>query len=281
MPFGDGALVRGPMTPGTQTESAVRFQEVSPREAAAIAESLGEAGLTKGKKWVPVTVMLAEEGHEREALALARNLADRGAVLEAVTRLREDLASGNLEKPHSDVHPKGRRFVFEKAGEIWKVVFRGSAEFYIHDTLGARYVNHLLHHRDPISAFDLEVLIRPGKRSRKRTPDREGADAKAVTVYLKELEELRALQVKAAEVGNDVEVREMTREIEQIEAALTQGGAADTGERSRNNVRKAVGGLVATLLKLGGPGKAFGLHLQKHMSLGYVIWYRAPSEDWR
>src|SRR5215510_8898346 len=56
------------------------------------------------------------------------------------------------------------RFMFRKAGSHWLVVFDGRGEFHLEDTLGARYLDYLLHHpNEAIAAFDLEVAICPEK----------------------------------------------------------------------------------------------------------------------
>ena len=52
--------------------------------------------------------------------------------------------------------------VFRRKGRLWEVIFADGQSFYLQDTLGARYLSHLLHEPNKaISAFDLEVAIEP------------------------------------------------------------------------------------------------------------------------
>jgi hypothetical protein len=54
--------------------------------------------------------------------------------------------------------------LFRKVGRQWEVDFGECERFYLADTLGAKYLDYLLHHPNrPISAFDLEMVITPEK----------------------------------------------------------------------------------------------------------------------
>jgi hypothetical protein len=108
----------------------VRVEQATPEEVAAFLQTLGGAG-EQGERW----------GGEKLVglyFVLARESA-QGAEGAA-------------------------RYLFRKAGNEWKVIFEGGRGFYVRDTLGARYLDHLLH--DPnktISAFELEAAITPEK----------------------------------------------------------------------------------------------------------------------
>jgi hypothetical protein len=79
------------------------------------------------------------------------------------------------------------------------VVFDGGEPFYLPDTLGAPYLDYLLHRpNEPISAFDLEVAVWPEKGEvRARNSIQPESDAGALAQYR---EELRQLQAKRKEL---------------------------------------------------------------------------------
>ena len=67
-------------------------------------------------------------------------------------------------------------------------------------------------------------------------------------------------------------------EIRAFESALkSRGGAGDTGERARSNVRKAVGVVMAQLGKGGREEKAFAEHLESNLSTGLECLYSQPE----
>ena len=66
-------------------------------------------------------------------------------------------------------------------------------------------------------------------------------------------------------------------EIEALESALKGAGAADTGERAFDNVRKALR-VVLKQLRRGGPQEqAFAEHLRTHLSIGFECHYTQPQ----
>jgi hypothetical protein len=73
-------------------------------------------------------------------------------------------------------------------------------------------------------------------------------------------------------------LRGLEGQIAALESALkADGGAADTGERARDNVRKAVA-VVLEQLSGGGPEeKALAEHLQTHLSIGHECLYSQPQ----
>ena len=81
----------------------------------------------------------------------------------------------------------------------------------------------------------------------------------------------------AQAAGDREEVESLDSEIEALQSALKGGGAADTGERARDNVRKAVA-VVLEQLRGGAPEeKALAEHLQKHLSIGHECLYSQPQ----
>jgi len=107
-------------------------------------------------------------------------------TLAAVQRLLTSAAAVTPSEPGG----KGcEAWVFRWTGRDWKVVFDGGEPFYLPDTLGAPYVDCLLHRpNEPISAFDLEVAVSPEKGEvRARNSIQPKSDAQALREYRKEL----------------------------------------------------------------------------------------------
>ena len=174
----------------------------------------------------------------------------------------------------------GSGFVFRKKGSLWEVIFRGGEAFYLPDSLGARYLDYLLHHpNEAIRAFDLEVAVTPEKgAARSGTSIQPGSDAQAMRDYREALGPLREKREEAQAAGDREEVERLDGEIRAFESALkSRGGAGDTGERARSNVRKAVEVVMAQLGKGGREEKAFAEHLESNLSAGLECLYSQPE----
>ena len=175
-------------------------------------------------------------------------------------------------------------YVFRWTGRDWKVVLVGGEPFYLPDTLGAEYVDYLLHHpNEPISAFDLEVEITPEKgEARSGNSIQPESDAQALSEYRRELPRLQAEKEHAQAARQQAEVRRLEGEIEALEAPLKAGRTgADAGERARVNVRKAVAVVLAQLRKGGPVQEAFAEHLEHQLSTGYECLYsQAEGNIW-
>jgi hypothetical protein len=78
--------------------------------------------------------------------------------------------------------------------------------------------------------------------------------------------------------GEPEKAARLQEEIKALEP-LAKGGrsAADTNTRARDNVRKAIGVVLAHLREGGPEEKAFAQHLQEHLSLGYECLYSLPE----
>ena len=179
----------------------------------------------------------------------------------------------------------GTRNVFRRAGSHWDVVFEGGETFHLEDTLGTRYVSYLLHHPGVvISAFDLEVAVNPDKAcARSRNSIQEQLDSETVRGYLRELTRLRGDREDAAECGDVARADQLDADIEAVEEALQSNGrgTGDTGERARNNVRKAVGGVIHRLGRGDKAHRQFAAHLTRCVSLGFEVMYQpACGEVW-
>jgi hypothetical protein len=174
----------------------------------------------------------------------------------------------------------GRAYVFRWTGRDWEVVFGGGWAFHLPNTLGARYLNHLLHGPNaPISAFDLEVTVQREKaEARSRNSVQPESDGQALGEYRQELRRLQAERQAAQAAGDQEEQERLESQVAALESALKAGGgASDTGERARNNVRHALRTVMARLEKGGPEERAFAEHLRTHLSIGYECLYREPQ----
>jgi hypothetical protein len=173
----------------------------------------------------------------------------------------------------------GPAYVFRRVGRHWEVVCGGRA-FRLRNTLGARYLDYLLHEpNEPIRAFDLEVEVQPEKgEARVRNSFQPESDPQAMREYRQALGRLKAQRADAQAAGGREEVEDLNGQIAALESALKAGGgAAGTGERARDNVRKALV-VVMELLREGGPEeKAFAEHLRTHLSIGHECLYSQPQ----
>jgi hypothetical protein len=186
-------------------------------------------------------------------------------------RSRPDMASETRAESRSP-------YVFRKSGRHWEVVCCGGRGVRLRNTLGARYLDYLLHApNQPIRAFDLEVEVQPEKgEARSRNSTQPEADPKAKREYQRTLGRLKAEHADAQAMGDVEKVQCLDGEIEALETALKSSGAADTGERARDNVRKAVA-VVMKQLREGGPEeRAFAEHLRRNLSIGHESLYSQP-----
>jgi len=171
-------------------------------------------------------------------------------------------------------------YVFRWTGRDWKVVFDGGEPFYLPDTLGAPYLDYLLHRpNQPISAFDLEVAVSPEKGEvRARNSIQPESDARALAQYREELRQLQAKRKELEAAGDADALEHLDNEVTALEAALTASDrAADTGRRAFDNVRKAVGTVRKHLRQGGREERAFEEHLRSHLSIGHECMYTAPE----
>jgi hypothetical protein len=170
-------------------------------------------------------------------------------------------------------------YVFRWTGRDWEVVFGGGEPFYLEDTLGGSYVNYLVHHpNEPISAFELEVVVQPEKGlARCRNSIQPQSDARARREYGQALRRLEVKREEARAAGEVEEVGRLEGQIEALAAALKGGDGADTGERARDNVRKAIAAVRAQLRRGGPEARAFERHLRTHLSIGHECLYGQPE----
>lgn len=177
------------------------------------------------------------------------------------------------------------RHLFCEVGTQWKVIFDGGLAFYLSATLGARYLDYLLHHPNvPISAFDLELAVQADKgEARSRTSVQPESDPQAKREYREALRSLQLERQRARNVGDLGAVRSLGRDIRRVSAVLREhGGMADSGERARHNVRKALDVVLTKLAKGSRDEAGFAEHLWTHLSTGYECLYRQPpGRSWK
>src|ERR1035437_6935702 len=94
----------------------------------------------------------------------------------------------------------GPAYVFRRVCRHWEVVCGGGRAFRLRNTLGARYLDYLLHEpNEPIRAFDLEVEAQPEKgEARVRDSFQPERDAQALREYRQEARRLRTETGQAA-----------------------------------------------------------------------------------
>jgi hypothetical protein len=170
-----------------------------------------------------------------------------------------------------------RAYVFRWTGRHWEVIFACGRAFRLRSTLGARYLDYLLHNpNEPIHAFDLEVKVQPEKgEARSRNSFQPESDAQAMREYRQELGRLQLEMAQAA--GEPEKVARLEGEMEALKSALKGAGAADTGERAFDNVRKALRVVLEQLRRAGPEEQAFAEHLRNHLSIGFECLYTQPQ----
>lgn len=172
---------------------------------------------------------------------------------------------------------------FVRCGHYWKVMFDGR-ELSLPDSLGARYLDHLLHRPNhAIAAFDLERTVTPEKASARAVNSRDaGNDGRTVREWLRELDRLRGERDEAAESGDHGRAERIEGDIAALETQLKRERRShDTGERARNNVRKAIGAVVRALQRGEPAQKAFAAHVAQFVDTGYsCIYHQPPGAEW-
>jgi hypothetical protein len=174
----------------------------------------------------------------------------------------------------------GGECVFRLVGKRWKVILFGARPIWLPNILGSRYIDCLLHGaNDPIDPFALEVKIEPEKGlARARDSIQAESDPPSRRRYREGLGQCRLRRSQAQAAGHQAEVEALDVEIAALEAVL-KGRAigGDTGERARNNVRKAIAVVMKQLWQGGPEERAFAQHLRDHLRLGYQCLYSQPE----
>jgi hypothetical protein len=176
-----------------------------------------------------------------------------------------------------------RRRSFARCGDHWKVLFDGH-ELHLVNLLGARYLDHLLHRPNQhIAAFDLERAIVPEKASARALNSRDvSGHGEGMRRCLRELGHLRAERDEATERGDCGGAERLDGDISMLEGQLKDGRRTDdTGERARNNVRKAIGAVLRGLHRGDAAQKLLAFHLGGFVDTGYACMYhQPPGAEW-
>ncbi len=184
------------------------------------------------------------------------------------------------------IRSKGRaratvRFLFRPAGSMCDVVFDGSTGFHVKNTDGAKYLDYLLHRpNQAIRAFDLEQAVKPDKgQARDHNSIQKTVDSQTKREAREEMQELQAELEDAEAQGIISKVKRLQGEIAKLKAVVDNNSLldSDTGERARDNVRKAISKVVANLRKGGKVEQSFAQHITQFISLGYDIAYNQPK----
>ena len=210
-------------------------------------------------------------------------------TLEADGSLRALRTAGELFTPYlpgdvrqrNEDEPPAARNLFMKAGSVWRVVFDGCPEFHIEDTLGAKYLDYLVHQpNQPIRAFALEQEIRPEKAEvREGNSIQKTVDAQTKREARQELVVLNEELEEAEADGHEAKAERLRGEMAKIQSVAGNESllGGDTGERARDNVRKTINKVIAKLRKGSKGEQALGVHLQRFVSLGYEVEYNQPE----
>ena len=207
-------------------------------------------------------------------VSFARRLHSARPQEDALASRPEQVPTEEASKPGAQA---GSAYVFRRVGGHWEVVFAGGRAFRLRNTLGTRYLDYLLHEpNEPIRAFDLEVEAQPEKAEARATNSiQPESDPKAMREYR---QELGRLQMETAQAVGELEkVARLEGEMEALKSALKGAGAADTGERAFDNVRKALRVVLEQLRGGGLEEQAFAEHLRTHLSIGFECLYTQPQ----
>lgn len=255
-----------PTTPGAGAPSGPPGRKGGEAYSPPPAAGLDEELVTALRPLLREAARTAErEGWEHRATATIV-----GAISEVLKNLGTE---GPAQRPM-----KGANF-FRKAGSSWDVVFEGRTRFTIPDSLGARYLDHLLHHPNvPIPAWKLEQAVNAEKTPRGGRGIQRRSDAASVAAYRTRLAEARAEREAAQQDGDEGAVARLDAELERVEGELKRNRSlADGGERARDSLRKAIQRVRQRLRKGSADERAFGTHLGTHLAPGFEFLYTRPE----
>lgn len=120
-------------------------------------------------------------------------------------------------------------------------------------------------------------MVKPDGKLRPKETFQNLNDSKSEREYFEDLKELRR-DLEAAKKDHD-EARSvrLEKEIEELMSVLNKVLPSDSGEKSRNNVRKAIQAVVGGLRKGGRAEKNFATHIKDFIDLGYDVMYKQPK----
>ena len=255
------------MNATVSTDFLLRVAQATPEQQAVMERVLAGAVVSGDGREAQDSAMLAEIEALRQELAATRR------ELEEAKRSATLAASRAAQV----------KFAFRDLGDHFEIIFEGRPRFTLPKNLGGTYLDYLLHHPNkPEHALKLEMRARAEKETA-RAEDTAQA-VRSARAKQKVQEELRGLArdlLEAEEAGNGAAVERLKQEILAVKAAdKTQMDiTADSGERARNNVRKAITAVIRHLYRGNKHQKAFAAHLAQFVSLGYEVSYNQPGGD--
>jgi hypothetical protein len=172
--------------------------------------------------------------------------------------------------------------VFRKQGDFFRIVYPAGTEIFLQDLLGCRYLDYLVHHPgELITAFELETAVKQEKANARSINSIQAiSDPAALKKYLSERSERQAERDKAAEENRQIEVALLDQDIQALDAQIKQNrNVADTGERARCNVSKAITAVLRNLAKGDAHEKQLGRHLSNHIIMGFSLHYCNPTGE--
>lgn len=181
---------------------------------------------------------------------------------------------------------KEHPYIFEPHPAGWRIVFNNSKEMFLKNTLGARYLNHLLHHPFTlIHAIELESIVTPEKAGlRQRGVIIDPSKKTAIGRLVMKKRELERERDHEHESGNDIAASECQAEIDSIESELQQlqKKGLDDGEKARSPISKAIHTAYHSLRKHFRHSEPFLAHLQECLSISHNLQYVPPQGiTWR
>ena len=174
----------------------------------------------------------------------------------------------------------GARYKFSRKGSVYVVRYDGMPKFHMPTVDGTKYLDQLLHREnESFRATELERLVKPDKAgARSVNSIQRVLDVQALRELRSELLELETELAEAESAGRAEEAARLEAQMAEMKQCLLANAQldGDSGERARNNVRKAIGRSIARLRKGGPAEQAFAKHLTESLSLGYEVMYVQP-----
>ena len=184
-------------------------------------------------------------------------------------------------RPHATTEgTKRARYKFSRKGSVYVVRYDGMPKFHMPTVDGTKYLDQLLHREnESFRATELERLVKPDKAgARSVNSIQRVLDVQALRELRSELLELETELAEAESAGRAEDADRMESQVAKMKQCLLVTAQLDgaSGERARNNVRKAIGRSIARLRKGGPAEQAFAKHLTESLSLGYEVMYVQP-----
>ena len=238
--------------------------------------------LTPTRRFLNCNIEALRSRHGAEVFDVESNLAitengvleltQEGSWLKWLQKYKETESRRSEEKPNS----------FSETTTRFNVVYEGK-EFDIKKTLGAKYLDYLLHHSGQvIDASDLEIMFNSSKESVR------GDKSYQPVLDKKTLGDIRD-KIAQLEVEKDTcrnnhrisDIEEIDIEIKVLKNDLMRKDSdfSDSREKSRSNVSKAITSVRRRLLNGNKYERPFGEYISIYVELGNTLMYK-DSAKW-